>query len=194
MLVSFVAVLAVMVARRSTFRFGRAVEYLALAPQAMPGIIIGIGFFWAFAYAPFGTGQLLQGTLCGTDHRLRPACTAQRVRLGGSVDHADRSGARQRRPRRRRRLAHDVLPDPACACSRRRSRARSILTFVTMLKEYSPAVFLSSADTNILGTTMLELWVQGSTGSVAALATIQIAITAAFVALAGLLMKGKDHA
>ena len=40
------------------------------------------------------------------------------------------------------------------------------------------------------GTTMLELWVQGNTGAVAALAAIQIAITAAFVALAGLLLKG----
>ena len=36
-----------------------------------------------------------------------------------------------------------------------------VLTFVIMLKEYSPAVFLSSADNNILGTTMLELWAQG---------------------------------
>ena len=62
-LVSVVAVLAVMVARRSTFRYGRAVEYLALIPQSIPGIIIGIGFFWAFAYAPFGVGDLLTGTL-----------------------------------------------------------------------------------------------------------------------------------
>jgi iron(III) transport system permease protein len=69
-----------------------------------------------------------------------------------------------------------------------------VLVFVIMLKEYSPAVFLSSADNNVLGTTMLELWAQGSTGSVAALATIQIAITATFVALAGLLTKGKHHA
>jgi iron(III) transport system permease protein len=41
---------------------------------------------------------------------------------------------------------------------------------------------------------MLELWVQGNTGSVAALATIQIAITAAFVGIAGLLMKGHTDA
>ena len=69
-----------------------------------------------------------------------------------------------------------------------------VLVFVIMIKEYSPAVFLASADTNVIGTTMLELWAQGNTGSVAALATIQIAITATFVALAGLLMKGKHHA
>lgn len=69
-----------------------------------------------------------------------------------------------------------------------------ILTFVTLLKEYSPAVFLGSADSNIIGTTMLELWVQGNTGSVAALASLQIAITATFVGLAGLLLKGRKDA
>ena len=41
---------------------------------------------------------------------------------------------------------------------------------------------------------MLELWVQGNTGSVAALATVQIAITAAFVGIANLLMKGHRDA
>ena len=51
-----------------------------------------------------------------------------------------------------------------------------------MMKEYSPALFLASANTSVIGTTMLELWVQGNTGSVAALATIQIVITAVFVA------------
>jgi iron(III) transport system permease protein len=69
-----------------------------------------------------------------------------------------------------------------------------ILTFVTLLKEYSPAIFLASAESNIIGTTMLELWVQGNTGSVAALATLQIAITAAFVGIANLLMKGHRDA
>jgi len=74
-----------------------------------------------------------------------------------------------------------------------------ILTFVIILKEYSPAVFLASAESNVIGTTMLELWKQGNTGSVAALATLQIAITVAFVGLAGLLMRSKaeergDHA
>jgi iron(III) transport system permease protein len=41
---------------------------------------------------------------------------------------------------------------------------------------------------------MLDLWVQGNTGSVAALATIQIAITAVFVAVANRFMKGHSDA
>ncbi len=69
-----------------------------------------------------------------------------------------------------------------------------VLTFVTMFKEYSPAIFLSSANSNVIGKTMIDLWIQGKTGEVAALATIQIAITAVAVALAGLLMKGRKDA
>jgi iron(III) transport system permease protein len=192
-LVSTVAVFAVMVARRSTFRFGRAVEYLALIPQSVPGIIIGIGFFWAFAYAPFGVGDVLTGSLAALiiafGLRALPSAFGSVapaiMQIGAELDNAARVSGADWLMTFFRVLR--VLITPAFA-------GALILTFVIMLKEYSPAVFLSSADSNILGTTMLELWAQGRTGSVAALATIQIAITAAFVALAGLLMKGKHHA
>jgi iron(III) transport system permease protein len=192
-LVSSVAVLAVMVARRSTFRFGRTVEYLALIPQSVPGIIIGIGFFWAFAYAPFGAGDLLTGTLAALiiafGLRALPSAFGSVapaiMQIGAELDNAARVSGADWLMTFVRVLR--VLVTPAFA-------GALILTFVIMLKEYSPAVFLSSADSNILGTTMLELWAQGRTGSVAALATIQIAITATFVALASLLMRGKHHA
>ena len=192
-LVSSLAVLAVMVARRSTFRFGRGVEYLALIPQSIPGIIIGIGFFWAFAYAPFGIGTLLQGTLgalvIAFGIRALPSAfgsvAPSIMQIGAELDSAARVSGADWLMTFFRVLR--VLITPAFA-------GALILTFVIMLKEYSPAVFLSSADSNILGTTMLELWAQGRTGSVAALASIQILITAVFVALAGLLMRGKHRA
>ncbi len=183
-----------MVARRSTFRFGRAVEYLALIPQSIPGIIIGIGFFWAFAYAPFGTRRLCSraasaALIIAFGLRALPSAFGSVapaiMQIGAELDNAARVSGADWLMTFFRVLR--VLITPAFA-------GALILTFVIMLKEYSPAVFLSSADSNILGTTMLELWAQGRTGSVAALATIQIAITATFVALAGLLMKGKHHA
>jgi iron(III) transport system permease protein len=191
--VSIVAVLAVMVARRSTFKYARVVEYLALIPQSVPGIIIGIGFFWAFAYAPFGLGQVLPGTLAALiiafGLRALPSAfgsiAPSMMQIGTELDNAARVAGADWIMTFFRILR--VLITPAFA-------GAMVLTFVIMLKEYSPAVFLSSADNNVLGTTMLELWAQGSTGSVAALATIQIAITATFVALAGLLTKGKHNA
>ncbi|MEV0385541.1 iron ABC transporter permease [Nonomuraea sp. NPDC050643] len=189
-LVSVLSLLAVMVARRSTFRFARAVEYLALAPQAMPGIIVGIGLFWALAFA--GLGSLIQGTLwaliIGFGLRALPSgfgsISPSVMQIGRELDDAARvSGADWLRTFTRILAA---LLRPAFA-------GALILTFVTLLKEYSPAVFLASADSNVIGTTMLELWVQGNTGSVAALAGLQIAITAAFVGLAGLLLKGRNN-
>ena len=189
--VSALALIAVVVAKRSTFRFARAVEYLALAPQAVPGIIVGIGFFWAFAILP--GGNLIQGTLVAViiAFGLRAMPTAfgsispALMQIATELDNAGRVVGADWVGVFTRILRKLLVPAFAGAL---------LLVFVTMLKEYSAALFLSSANSNVIGTTMLELWVQGNTGSVAALATIQIAITAVVVGLASLLMKEKKDA
>ncbi len=191
--ISGLALLAVLVARRSTFRFARAIEYLALIPQAVPGIIVGIGFFWSFALAPQWISGLIQGTLTAIiiafGFRALPVAfgsiapaimqIATELDNGARTSGADWLGAFFRVLR--------ALLFPAFM-------GAVILVFVTMMKEYSAALFLSSAHTGVIGTTMLELWVQGNTGSVAALATIQITISAVFVAIASLFMKGHNNA
>ncbi|MFF5986609.1 ABC transporter permease [Prauserella flavalba] len=192
-LVSALAMVAVVVARRSPFRFGRLVEYLSLAPQAMPGIIVGIGYFWALAYAPASIGGLIQGSiwalviafglraLPGAFGSIAPVV----MQLGQELDNAARvSGADWFRTFTR---VLGRLLTPALA-------GAMILVFVTMIKEYSPAVFLAGAESNVIGTTALELWVQGNTGSVAALATLQIVLTAVFVGIANRLLKGRANA
>ncbi|MFK0004837.1 ABC transporter permease [Paenarthrobacter sp. NPDC090522] len=192
-LVSVLAVVAVVVAKRSTFRFRKLIEYLALAPQAMPGLIIGIGLFWAFSFLPFNLGSFVQGTIwaiiIGFGLRALPSAfgsiSPAVMQIGEELDNAARVNGADWMRMFLRILAKLLTPAFVAAM---------VLTFVVMMKEYSPAIFLGSADTNIIGTTMLELWVQGNTGSVAALATIQIAITAAFVGIAGLLTKGKKDA
>jgi iron(III) transport system permease protein len=192
-LVSVLAVVAVVVSKRSTFRYRKVIEYLALAPQAMPGLIIGIGLFWAFAFMPFNTGSLLQGTIwaiiIGFGIRALPSAfgsiSPAVMQIGEELDNAARVNGADWLRMFLRILVKLLTPAFVAAM---------VLTFVVMMKEYSPAIFLGSADTAVIGTTMLELWVQGNTGSVAALATIQIVITAVFVGVAGLLMKGKKDA
>ncbi|HWI30036.1 MAG TPA: iron ABC transporter permease [Microbacterium sp.] len=190
--VSVIATVAVVVARRSSFRLRKLIEYLALAPQAMPGLIIGIGLFWAIALLPFGWSAVVQGTLgaiiIGFGLRALPSAygsiSPAVMQIGEELDNAARVSGADWLMTFWRILRKLLTPAFGAAL---------ILVFVTMLKEYSPAIFLGSAQSNIIGTTMLELWVQGNTGSVAALATIQIAITAAFVFVAGLLMRGKKE-
>lgn len=190
--ISFIATVAVLVARRSNFRLRKLIEYLALAPQAMPGLIIGIGLFWAIALLPFGFSSVLQGTLAaiiiGFGLRALPSAfgsiSPAVMQIGDELDNAARVSGADWLMTFWRILRKLITPAFVAAM---------ILVFVTMLKEYSPAIFLGSAQSNIIGTTMLELWVQGNTGSVAALATIQIVITAVFVGVAGLLTKGKKE-
>ena len=49
--------------------------------------------------------------------------------------------------------------------------------FVAMLNDYDPAVFLVTPGTEVMGPTMLKLWIAGSAGPVSALGVIQVVIT-----------------
>lgn len=189
--ISVLAMIAVLVARRSTFRFARFIEYLSLAPQAFPGIIVGIGFFWAFALFP--GGNLIQGTLWAViiAFGLRTLPTAfgsigsAIIQVAEELDNAARVSGADWVGAFLRVLRSLLMPAFVGSL---------ILVFVTMMKEYSAALFLANAKTGVIGTTMLDLWVQGNTGSVAALATIQIAISAVFVAVASRFMRGHKDA
>ncbi|MCV7287580.1 iron ABC transporter permease [Mycolicibacterium wolinskyi] len=187
--ISVLAILAVLVARRSTMRFNKVVEYLALAPQAMPGLIVGIGFFWALAYSPGWISGLLSGTIwiLVIAFGLRALPTAYGnispllMQIGEELDNAARVTGADWFRTFTRVLGKLILPAFTGAF---------ILVFVTMIKEYSPAVFLANSQTNVIGTTALQLWAEGNAGSVAALATVQILITIVFVSIATRLLKG----
>ena len=190
--IGVLSLLAVLVARRSTFRFRRVLEYLALVPQSIPGIIVGLGFFWAFALVP-GLSGLLLGTLTAViiafGLRALPigfgSVASGIIQVADELDNAARTAGADWLGTFTRVLRKLLVPAFVGAL---------ILIFVTMMKEYSAALFLSSADTGVIGTTMLELWAQGSGGAVAALATLQIAITAVVVAVASQFMKGHANA
>jgi iron(III) transport system permease protein len=188
--VSVLATLAVLVARRSKMKANKLVEYLALAPQAMPGLIVGIGFFWALAYSPGWISGLLTGTvwILVIAFGLRALPTAygnispMLMQIGAELDNAARVSGADWFKTFSRVLGKLIVPAFAGAL---------ILVFVTMIKEYSPAIFLANSRTSVIGTTALQLWAEGNTGSVAALASVQIAITIIFVAIATRLLKGQ---
>jgi iron(III) transport system permease protein len=77
--------------------------------------------------------------------------------------------------------------------------AAFIVIFVSILNDYDPALFLVHPGTEIMGVTMLDAFHQGVVGPVAALAMIQVLITATVVAIAGRffaasLFGGRRHA
>ncbi|NEB22098.1 ABC transporter permease [Streptomyces coelicoflavus] len=189
--VTLFGTVVVLVARRSDFRFARLLETTAQSPHAVPGLIVGIGLFWAFTWIP--GGDLLRGTLFALiiafGIRALPsaygAISPATMQLGAELDNAARvAGADWWRTVSRIMLR---LLVPAMLAS-------FLLIWTQMIREYAPAMFLAGAESQVIGTTAIDLWTQGETGSVAALATLQIAVTAVVAGLAGLLLKGKKHA
>lgn len=190
-LTTLVAVLAVLVARRSRFRFRRFVEFTALSPQAIPGVVLGFGLFWFFVLVPFLSP--VRTTLVGIGLAFLIALLPQAFgaiapvasQIGGELDDAARtSGADWWYT-----MWRVIVPifRPAVLAS-------MTLVFASMMKGVTPALFLVTADTQIIGTTTLQLWINGNTGSVAALSVIQVAITLLFVAIATRIFKVKVYA
>jgi iron(III) transport system permease protein len=169
---------AVLVTTRSDFPLRGVLSYVALYPRAVPGIIVGIGFLWSTLLVP-GLGEL-RSTLAvlavAFTVRFLPigfgAVVPSVVRVSNELDRAARiSGASWLRTMRSVMVP---LLRPALASA-------FVLLFVSFLKEYASALFLVSRGSEVIGTTMIELWRQGNSGPVAALASVQLVIT--FVAI-----------
>ena len=191
---AFVA-LATLVAHRSGFRFRRTLPFLMLYPRATPGIIIGIGFFWAYLLTG-ALGDYLRGSIWGImlAFCVRNLPLAYIVmyptlaRIGEELDRAGRAaGAGWWRTSR-----SIVLPllKPAIFAS-------FILMFVEIINDYDPAVFLVKPGTEVMGATMLAQFIQGTVGPVAALAMVQVIITVVVLSIGAKLFKigvtGGEH-
>jgi iron(III) transport system permease protein len=182
-----VVALATLVAHRSRFPLRRMLPFVLLYPRATPGLIIGIGFFWAFLLTG-AVGDWLRTSIWGimVAFCVRDLPFAYVVmyptlaRIGEELDRAGRSvGAGWWLTSRR-----IVLPllRPAIF-------AAFILMFVELLNDYDPALFLVKPGTEVIGTLMLSEFIQGTTGPVAALALVQVVATVVVLGLAAVVLK-----
>lgn len=179
-----------LVAERSTFPLRRIVDAVAQMPRVIPGLIVGLGVFYASVYLP-GV-QLLRNTIW----LLLIAYLIRFMSMGYGVispalaqitpdfDRAARvAGAGW--PRIMWLVVLPLQKHALLSCF--------VLLMVLIIKEYTSAVFLMAPGSEVIGSTMLSLWVQGQAGPVAALALIQIGLTAILITVASTLFKVKLH-
>lgn len=169
----FMAMVAVIV-YRSTFRGRQLLSYAALFPRAFPGIIIGIGFLWAFLLVPGigGWRNTMWAIMIAFIMRYLPlgfiTISPSIMRVSNELDRAARvAGASWLK------MVTSILGPilfPALMSG-------YVLLFITFLKEYASALFLYGPGAEVIGTTLISLGRNGDTGPMAALATIQTAIT-----------------
>lgn len=173
-----------LVVHRSDFRFRGALKYVALMPRAVPGMIAGLGIFYAMLVVPFAS--LISGTIwiimLAYLSRYVPTgygvVSPALLQISPELDRAARVMGATWWITCRWILLH-LLSPVMLACY--------AMLFVAFLKEYSTAVFLFAPGTEVLGTSMLRYWANGDIGPMAALSAIQIALTVLFIAVAQLL-------
>jgi iron(III) transport system permease protein len=185
----FMALIA-LTAYRSTFRGRNVLKYLALYPRAFPGLIIGIGFLWAFLLVT-GLGSwrntLIAMSIAFSVRYLPQGFSAVSPAILQVSDELDRA-ARVAGATWLGTIRSILLPilRPALLSG-------YILLAISFLKEYATALFLFSEGSRVIGTTMLELWKQGGAEPVAALSTIQMVITAVLIIGSSKLLGVKLH-
>ena len=170
-----------LVTQRSEYALRRPMEFIALFPRAVPGILVGMGAFYAVMLIP-SIGWLRNTVVILTVvfiMRYIPtgyaAIAPTLMQIGRDLDRGARS----------------VGADWWTACTsillgliKASLLSCFVILFIHFLKEYTSAVFLFTPGSEVMGTTMLTFWVQGDTGPVAALACLQIGITAIMLVVA----------
>ncbi len=180
-----VVALATAVAHRSRFRLRRSLPFLMLFPRAIPGLIIGIGFFWTFLLVN-PPGSALRNSIWGIMLALSVrsltlayfVMSSSFATVSESLDDAARSGGASWWTA----ITRITLPilRPALFVS-------FILLFISILNDYDPALFLVTPGHEIMGVAMLDAAQQGTSGPVAALAMVQVGITIVAIAIGSLL-------
>ncbi len=168
-----IALIAI-VAERSNARFAPPLKYIALFPRAVPGLIAGMGFFYAMVFLP--GMSLLQNSIflliIAYIMRYIPtgygSIAPSLLQIGSGIDSAAKvSGADWWT------TTHSIL----LPILRPAMFACFTLLFIQFFKEYTVALFLFSPDTEVIGVTLLRRWQQGEVARVAALSSVQIITT-----------------
>lgn len=151
----------------------RVVDYLALVPRAVPGLLAGLAFLWVFLFVPFL--EPLRSTLFSVWIAYTVVWLAYGMRLvstsllqvGAELEEAATScGAT------RTRVSFDVtLP-----LIRHGLLASWVLIFLIFEREYSTAVYLLAPGTEVIGSLLVSLWATGGADMVAALSVVNIAL------------------
>ncbi len=171
---------------RTRWPVRRLIEVLAWLPWMMPGIVLGIGFLWAFSLLPKAIP--LYGTLWALFLAYMALCTPVGVRimsgafqqLSNDLEECSRvHGATPTQTMVRILLA---LAWPSFA-------AGWILAFFGVFRELSASILLYSTGNEVLSVLILQMWAGGKPEEVSVVALMMVALVLLFRWLQLMVMK-----
>ncbi len=177
---------AAYVIERRLVPFGNALGFLCTVPVVIPGIVLAIGFYAAYAGPPlalYGSPLLL---ILAFTTRFLPIAFAGSASGLRSI-HPDMEAAARilggGRALAIRRVMAPLL--------RRSLLGVAILVFVSASQELSTAIFLTGPNTQVLSVVLINMSEEGNLEALAALGALLLALTVVIVAVAWSLL-GRD--
>jgi iron(III) transport system permease protein len=152
-----------------------------LLPRALPGLVIGLAFFWVFLFVPFLTAirptvlsLLIAYMVVGLSYGLR-LIQATLLQVGPELEEGARTTGATIGQTWRDILVPIIRPGLVGAW---------VLIMVIFLREYATGVYLMSAGTEVIGSLIVSLLSSGAIDLIAALAFISVVLTLAGLAAA----------
>jgi iron(III) transport system permease protein len=180
------ALLVAYIANRRLVPFAGALGFLAMAPFVIPGIVMAIGFYAAYASPPlalYGTATII---VLAFTARFLPIAYANSTAAIRSVHPEMEEAARILGAGRVRTIARITAP-----LIRKSLLGGWLLVFIVSARELSAAVFLVGPKTLTMAVLIYDLSEAGNFEVVAALGGLMMVITLALVGI-GMKLVGRD--
>jgi iron(III) transport system permease protein len=173
---TILAVVISYVTSRKAIAGHRALGFLATAPIAIPGIVLGVGLFLSYARPPFVLYGTLWILLIAFVTIALPAAYQQMQSAFRSV-HSDLEEAGRILGATRLRTLRDIT----APLLRTSVIATWCFIFVGVMRELSAAVILFTSETKVISVLIFDLKESGDLGAIAVLGLAMLVITFAVV-------------
>jgi iron(III) transport system permease protein len=156
----------------------RALAFLATAPVAVPGIVLGVGLFLSYTRPPFVLYGTLWILLIAFVTIAMPAAYQQLQSAYRAVSPDLEEASRILGATRLQALAHITAP-----LLRTSVIATWCFIFVGVIRELSAAIILFTSETKVISVLIFDLNESGDLGAISVLGIIMLVITFAVVIL-----------
>jgi iron(III) transport system permease protein len=173
---TLIAVVIAYVTARQAITGWRALAFLATAPVAVPGIVLGVGLFLSYTRPPFVLYGTLWILLVAFVTIALPAAYQQLQSAFRTVSPDLEEASRILGATRLQALSHITAP-----LLRTSVIATWCFIFVGVIRELSAAIILFTSETKVISVLIFDLNESGDLGAIAVLGLIMLVITFAVV-------------
>jgi iron(III) transport system permease protein len=186
---TLIAVVIGYITARKAVKGHRALAFLATAPIAIPGIVLGVGLFFSYTRPPFVLYGTLWILLIGYITLAMPQAYQQVQSAFHAVHPELEDASRILGATRLRALWQITAP-----LLRTSVIATWCFIFVGVIRELSAAIMLFTSQTKVLSVLIYDLNESGDLAAIAVLGLLMLVLTFSIVALANMLRLGGRHA